>query len=252
MSKRPKRKKVDLSIVIPALNEEKRIGATLDELAEFLRNSDTLKTLRIEVIVVSADSSDHTHEIALTKQKLFDNFKLLKPGPKVGKGRDVQYGMLRAQGDSVLFMDADLATPLRFLPIFYKAFLKGDEVIIGTRNLRRHHTSPVRIMLSNAGNLLFRIAAGLWVEDSQCGFKMFSQEAAQVCFQKLKIMKWGFDMEILAIAKANNYKIKTYRIKGWKAMPHSTFTEGFVRNVVESLWELAHIFWRRLRGFYRA
>lgn len=240
----------DLTIVIPAYREAKRIGKTLDELETFLSEDELMRGLGVEVIVVSADSPDDTHAIVESKRHRFADLTLLKPGPKLGKGRDVQYGMLRSNGAAVMFMDADLATPLRHLPQFYKAFTKGSEVIIATRNLRKHHDNAVRIMLSNIGNLLFRIAGGLWIEDSQCGFKMFSQRAAQVCFGKLTIMKWGFDMEVLAIAKANRFKIKMYRVNDWRAMPHSTFEEGFVRNMFESLAELAHILYRRLTGAY--
>lgn len=251
MTKSNRRKEFDLSIVIPALNEERRIGDTLDELADFLRSNPTLKELSVEVVVVSADGVDRTHQIVETKEALFDTFVFLKPGRRVGKGRDVQYGMLRARGNAVVFMDADLATPLRHLPKFYKAIVKGNEVVIGTRNIRKHHKHALRIMVSNVGNFLFRIAGGLWIEDSQCGFKMFNREAAQVCFSKLRIMKWGFDMEILAIAKANRYKIKSYRINDWKAMPHGTFEEGFLSNSVDSLGELTVILKRRISGAYK-
>lgn len=249
--KRSRPKKFDLTIVIPALHEERRIGATLDELARFLKTDETVGRLHVEVLVVAADTTDRTHAIVLAQSKNFEHLQLLKPGPRVGKGRDVQYGMLRAQGAAIIFMDADLATPLRHIPRFYKAFLRNYEVIIGTRNLFKHHKSSMRRLLSNTGNMLFRIAGGLWIEDSQCGFKMFSQAAAQQCFGKLRIMKWGFDMEVLAIAKANRYRIKAYRINDWRSVPDGTFESGVIANAFESLGELARILWRRMRNEYR-
>lgn len=252
MSAKKSNSHTDLTIVIPAYREGKRIGKTLDELAVYLKKEKTFKDKVVEVLVVSADSPDKTHEIVLAKQEKFANLTLLKPGPKVGKGRDVQFGMLKASGDAVIFMDADLATPLRHLPSFYHSYQKGFGVVIATRNLLKHHPNPIRRLVSNGGNLLFRFAGGVWVEDSQCGFKLFSREAAQVCFSKLTILGWGFDMEVLAIAKANKFKIKSYRANDWISVPEGTFVEGMLKNSLVSLKELAYIFYNRLRGVYRA
>jgi dolichyl-phosphate beta-glucosyltransferase len=246
-----KHQQPDLTIIIPALREEKRIGKTLDELASFLKKDKPMSKLDTEVIVVSATSTDKTHEVVLSKKPKFKNLTLLKPGKPVGKGRDVRYAMLRAKGRAIIFMDADLATPLRHLPAFYKEFVRGSDLVIATRNLRRHHESFARRSLSNLGNLLFRIASGVWVEDSQCGFKMFSNQAAKTCFSKLQIMKWGFDMEVLAIAKANKLKITTRRINDWKSVPGGTFEGGFLGNAISSLGELAYILSNRLRGVYK-
>lgn len=244
--------KPDLTILIPALGEEKRIGATLDELAAFLKHDPFFKTKDIELIVVSADAPDRTHEIVESKSALFKkyHFQFLKPGPKLGKGRDVQYGMLRARGKIVIYMDADLATPLHHLEKFYKACERGSDVVIGTRNLLKHHPSVFRRMISNGGNMLFRIVGGVWVEDSQCGFKMFNERACHICFSKMTIQKWGFDMEILAIAKANGMKITCFRIKDWRSVPDSTFTENIIKNSLRSLRDLACIALNRIRGAY--
>jgi dolichyl-phosphate beta-glucosyltransferase len=249
--------KPDLTILIPALREEKRIGKTLDELAVFLRKDKTLSKLVVEVLVVAADSPDATHKVVLSKKSKFNNLRLLKPGAPVGKGRDVQYGMLRSKGQAIIFMDADLATPLRHIPTFYKAYKKGADVVIATRNLRKHHESVLRRLLSNMGNLLFRIASGVWVEDSQCGFKLFSHQAAQICFSRLTIMGWGFDMEALAIARANKLTLETRRVNDWRPVAGGVFETGFVgfesgfaSNAVSSLKELAYIFGHRLKRDY--
>lgn len=242
----------ELTIVIPAYREAKRVGKTLDQLASFIRTNTTLKNLHIEVIVVSADSPDKTHTIVEGKAKLFPNFRLIKPGLKVGKGRDVKQGMLAAVGQAVIFMDADLATPLSYLPVFYKAFTKGSDVVIGTRNLRKHHPSFWRRSLSNIGNILYRILGGVWVEDSQCGFKLFSKNAAQNCFTKMTIQGWGFDMEVLTIAKVNHLSIKSVRVNDWVSVPEGTFEESALKSSISSLTELFYIFYHRLLGHYRA
>lgn len=243
--------KVDLSIVIPALNEEKRIGKSLDELSIFLRSDPTTKKLACEVIVVSAKGHDNTKEAASKYNKKLPNFRVLQPGKPVGKGRDVQYGMLRTQGTYALFMDADLATPLKHIPAFYNQALEGYDVVIATRNLKKHHSHLSRRILSLTGNTAFRILGGVWIEDSQCGFKLFSQDAVKICFKKQTIMNWGFDMELLTIAKINKLNAKHIRISDWKDMPGGTFESGqILRNALETLLELLHIAKHRILRNY--
>jgi dolichyl-phosphate beta-glucosyltransferase len=249
-SKRQSNTRPELSIVIPAYSEEKRIGQTLDKLAKYLNTEKMFKGKNVEVIVVSADSRDRTHAIVISKTKSFKKLTLLRPGERVGKGRDVQYGMLRAKGQAIIFMDADLATPLKYLAVFYLAFLKGSDVVIATRNLLKHHPNYLRRLLSNSGNLLFRFASGVWIEDSQCGFKLFSYKAAQTCFKKMTILGWGFDMEILAIAKANKLKMTSYRVNDWTSVPGGTFNDGILKNSMISLLELVYLLRNRLSKRY--
>ena len=253
MTKRSQRTKkyIDLSIVIPAYREEKRIGRTLDELASYLQTSPTLNSLEVEVLVVAADAPDKTQDVVMVKEPQFSELKLLKPGKKVGKGRDVQYGMLRASGKAVLFMDADLATPLYHVERFYAAYRAGNDLVVATRNLKKHHRGLVRRAISNVGNLLFRVLGGVWIEDSQCGFKLFSDRAAQICFSRMTIQKWGFDMEVLSIAKANHFKIKSYRVNDWVSVPEGTFVENVFNSSIESLRDLVIIFMNRLKGVYK-
>lgn len=241
----------DLSIVIPAYCEARRIGKTFAELNRFIKQDQQLQNKKIEIIVVAADAPDNTHDLVLSWKNRLPNLRLLRPGPRVGKGRDVQYGMLRAKGKVVMFMDADLATPLDYLPLFYQHHQQGHDIVIATRNLHKHHPNVLRRTLSNCGNLLFRIASGVWVEDSQCGFKLFSHQAAQDCFSRLTIMGWGFDMEILAIAKARGFKTKAHRVDDWMSVPEGIFVkDNFAKNSVDSLRDLGSILWNRLRRAY--
>jgi dolichyl-phosphate beta-glucosyltransferase len=244
-------KKIDLSIIIPAYREERRIGKSLDELATFIKNDTYFKDKELEIIVVSADSGDRTHEIATEKGKQFPNFTLITPGPRVGKGRDVKEGMLNAKGSTILFMDADLSTPLHHIKEFHLLCTQGADIVIATRGARRQGNSILRVCISTAGNILYRLAGGVWLEDSQCGFKMFSAEAAQTCFRKLKIMGWGFDMEILTAAKANRLQIKDVRVDDWKPMPYGTFEDSIITNSFHALSDLLRIFSRRLTGYYK-
>jgi dolichyl-phosphate beta-glucosyltransferase len=243
-------KQPDLSIVIPALSEERRIGSALDGLDKYLKFNSSFKNKTVEVLVVAADTKDKTHEIVTGKQKLYHDLQLLTPGPVVGKGRDVQYGVQRAKGKIVMFMDADLATPPDHLEEFYKAINDGNDLVIGTRNLHTYRTNKYRNMLSSFGNKLYRVVGGTDIEDTQCGFKMFSEEAAKICFSKLTIQGWGFDVEILAIAKANDLNVKPIRISDWEDKPHSTYNEGPLRIIRRTVRDFAHITTYKLRGKY--
>ncbi len=244
-------KQPHLSIVIPAYCEEKRIDSTLDTLSQFLDHDPFFKSKTVEVIVVVADSPDKTLDTVKMKKHLFKHFRLVRAGPKVGKGYDVREGMLRARGKFIMFMDADLATPLEHLEEFYKACQRGNEVVIGTRNLAKHHLNIIRRSISIFGNILFQIVGGMWIEDSQCGFKMFNECASQVCFSKMTIYGWSFDMEILTIAKTNSISIKTIRIDDWSDVPGGTFNENTLLIIFRSLRDLGYIAKNRLIGTYR-
>jgi dolichyl-phosphate beta-glucosyltransferase len=240
----------DLSIIIPAYCEEKRIGNTLDELSSFLRHDSYFRAKAVEILIVAAEAPDRTKEIVRSKLSLFTDAKLLLPGQRVGKGRDVQYGILRANGAIVMFMDADLATPLHHMETFYKACLAGIDVVIGTRNLRAYKTNGLKNWFASAGNKLYQTAGGVKIEDTQCGFKMLSFDAAQLCFSKLTIFCWGFDLEILAIAQENHLLIRAYRIKDWEDKPYSTYNDNPVQITLRSVRDFMQITINRLRGRY--
>lgn len=241
----------DLTIVIPAYSEAKRIGGSLDKLGKFLDTDLVLKKLNIEVIVVAAESEDETFRIASGKSKQFDDFKVIVPGSRVGKGRDVKVGMLAAKGKASIFMDADLATPLKYIPIFFEIIQSGEDIVIATRNLKKHHPELTRRLLSVCGNILYRLLCGSYIEDSQCGFKMFTKEAAQLCFSKTTIKGWGFDMEVLAIANLNGLRLKSYRTNDWSSVPGGTFTDNIVKTSIKSIIELVYISFGRLNGRYK-
>ena len=198
-----------------------------------------------------ADSTDNTASIVAGKVEQFADLDLLEPGPRVGKGRDVRAGMLKASGSVIVFMDADLATPLKNLNLFYESCRRNHGIAIGTRNIRKHRKNIFRYLLSNAGNLLFRITGGLWIEDSQCGFKMFSKKAARICFGKQTIMGWSFDMEILAIARINHLPIESIRVDDWEHKPGGTFEDHLFTNGVHSLVDFLKILYKRMTGKYK-
>jgi dolichyl-phosphate beta-glucosyltransferase len=149
-------------------------------------------------------------------------------------------------------MDADMATPLKHIKEFYDLYLQNNEVIIATRDFLRYRHNPFRIAVSRLGNIIFQLAGGVWVEDSQCGFKMFSARAARICFGHLTITGWGFDMEILTAARANKFPITSVRIHDWEAIPEGVFEDNVIANTARSFVDLGLIFTRRMRGYYRS
>lgn len=245
------RKQPDLSIIVPAYCEERRIGRSLDELARFLRDDSFFKHKSVEVLVVAADAPDRTHEIAEDKLRLFQNAQLLKPGSRVGKGRDVQYGMRRARGKLAIFMDADLATPLHHLREFYDACHGGSDIVIGTRNLLTYRPNMFHNACSYVGNiLLYKLIGGLRVNDTQCGFKMFSEHARNMCFSKMTIQGWDFDAELLTIAKVKHLRVRALLIPDWQDVPYGTHTSNVLLIALRATASLGRVLYNRLRGVY--
>lgn len=238
-----------ISIVIPALNEEKRLPNTLNKLSEFLENSSNEYTC--EVVVVVPEGTDNTLKVAKDHQDLFDcEYKIIEPGVRVGKGRDVREGILNSTGDKILFMDADLATPLHHIPELITK-LKGDKkMAIGSRNLNEMHTSKIRSLISKLGNLASKLLVGIYYEDTQCGFKGFTKDAADLIFNKQTIMGWAFDIELLTIAKRNKIDVEVIPIPDWEDIPGGNITDNVFQSSINTLYELIKIRMNIIRGRY--
>lgn len=237
---------VDLSIIVPAFQEAKRIEPTLTTLAQWLDSHDYGV---VEVVVVTADSIDGTAGLVRKHAKRFAYFQLVEPGARAGKGRDVREGMLAARGKVRLFMDADLATPLHHIDAAVSAIAAGNDVAIAVRNLTTSHTG-VRRLLSGSGNLLVQAVLLPGIRDTQCGFKAFTAKAAEDIFTRITIMGWGFDMEALAIARIHGYKIATTPAPDWSDKPDGTFHGEISGAALRTLGELATITRRKLLGQY--
>ncbi len=240
---------MNLTIVIGALHEEKRIGDTLDRLAKFLKKEGLLE--ETELVIVAADGGDRTKEIVEQKSRMFEHFQLIEPGAPVGKGRDIRAGMLAARGEVRIFMDADLATPLRHVRTMLTMFTnEKPDIVIGTRQIAKMHKSQLRRFVSILGNLCFLVVGGFYSPDTQCGFKGFTAEAAKICFGRLTRMKWSFDMEVLTIAHSNKLEVQQIAITDWKDVEGGTFSPN-LKSSIHFLSDLVAIFARRLTGHYR-
>lgn len=203
----------DLSIIIPAYREAERIGGTLQELAVFLAEHDLGV---VEVVVVTADSDDGTADIVADSAPMFTLFRHVQPGPKVGKGRDVAAGMRTARGRYRVFMDADLATPLRYLLDVRSAIDAGHVAVIGVRDIGTYHNSLLRNLLSRATSMVVRLMVVPDVRDTQCGFKMFEASLAEYLFSHMRVMSWNFDMEILLMIRNAGLKIHSIHVPDWR------------------------------------
>ena len=230
--------------------EAARIGSTLEQLAEFLATRDYGE---VEVLVVIADSPDGTRILAAAKADLFSHFRIIDAGPRVGKGRDVRLGIYEAQGDYKVFMDADLATPLPHLDQVVSLAGNGTKVGIAVRQLGSVNKGLVRRFISNFGNVLAQVILLPGIKDTQCGFKFFEDKAAEELFGRMSIMGWGFDLEILALARKLGYAVAIIPAPDWTDPKASD--EGFVGDsamgaAIQVFRDLLRVRWNLIRGRY--
>jgi len=210
-----------LSVVIPAYNEEKRLPKTLSEIDKYLSK----QSYNYEIIVVSDGSTDRTVEVVKDLISKIKNLRVLDFKENRGKGFGVKEGMLKAGGKYRIFIDADNSTSIDQIEKMWPQFNTGFDIVIGSRDVKGAVLDPpqplIRRLTGEVFKYLRKIIVGLWeVEDSQCGFKGFTEKATQNIFPKSKIAHFGFDPEILIIGKSLGYKIKEIPIY-WKNDPHS-------------------------------
>lgn len=240
-----------LSIVVPAYQEQERIGATLVELAEHLARTGRSDA---EVLVVAATrpdgSSDRTAEITEAARTSFQDLRLVRPGTRIGKGRDVRVGMLAARGRVRVFMDADLATPLHHLETALALADAGHPAVIGVRDLASSHRG-LRKAISSLGNRLVQLVLLPGIGDTQCGFKLFTAPVAEEVFGRQVIDGWGFDMEVLAISRHLGWPVTTIPVPDWRDVSGGTFGHAPLRAALRTLQDLSRIKWRALTGGYR-
>ncbi len=244
--------KPTLSIVIPTLNEAGRIGESLNELSTYLQK----ERIKAEVLVVDLHSPDGTARVVKKYQNKFDDLRVIdavpKPKGKFMKGRQVKLGMLEARGKYVLFMDADLATPLRYIKEALTALQQGKDVTICVRDLQKSHKG-LRKLVSSTGNFLVQTLLLPGIKDTQCGFKAFSSRAVKTIFPLQTIESWGFDMEILAVARKQGYQIGLISVPDWKDVKEGSKISGTspVKASVQTFGDLLKIKGRMLSGKYR-
>lgn len=240
---------MELSIIIPALNEAKTIGGTLDAVCAWLKG----KPFEGEVIVVVNESIDDTADIAREKKELCGNLKVIEL-PKRGKGLAVQTGMEAAQGRFRLFMDADHSTTIDHYDRFRPLFDEGYDVVIGSiaipgSSVKKEGREPWwRVLFGKMGNKWIQVFAVWGINDTQRGFKVFTARAAECIFPRVTIMGWGFDFEVLALARANGFRIKEMPVTNWDNSAESRVT---LKTYFKVLLEALEVFKNRIIGKYK-
>ena len=236
----------NLSVVIPAFNEDHRIGRSLDRILKFLAE----RHQGAEVIVVDDGSTDRTSEIAAAYQN--ENLRVLRNATNRGKGYSVRRGYLEAKGQWVLFTDADLSAPIEELEHLWAAGAEGADVVIGSRAVDRRkilvHQSLFRETAGIIFNRIVRLILRLPIVDTQCGFKLFRRKRLMDVFERQTVYGFGFDPEILFLARKQGLEIREVAV----AWSHDPATKvRFLQDSLRMFLDVLRIRWNWLMGRYK-
>ena len=239
------RSDIDLSIVIPAYNEQARLPRTVLETIHWC----TTRKLSFELIIADDGSRDETLALARLFEESDGRVRALSC-PHLGKGSAVRMGVLNARGRSILFMDADGATPLTEIPKLLKALGEGNDVAIGSRVVQLPGEVDVktpfyRRIIGRVFAFFVNLFAIEGIADTQCGFKMFHRDAALAIFSRQKTSGFAFDVEILFIARRLSLAIAEIPVN-WTAQAGSKV--NIVTDSIKMLWDISLIRWLH-RGF---
>jgi dolichyl-phosphate beta-glucosyltransferase len=240
-----------ISIVIPAYNEEERIGSTIRKILEYMDSNDLGLS---ELIVVDDGSTDGTVKVA--KEEFAKNgsvsSKVIDYGQNRGKGYAVREGLKAAENDIALFSDADLSTPIEELPKLIEPIGMGEyDIAFGSRALDRSligtHQPWRREQGGKVMNLIIRVMSGLDFSDTQCGFKAFNMAKFRPLLNTFTIDRFGFDVEFLYVAARHNLRLKEIPVR-WNNVEGSKV--DVIRDTRRMFTELAEIRRNARKGVY--
>lgn len=237
-----------LSIVIPAYNEERRLPSTLDAIFAWLEQNSFADA---EVLVVDDGSTDGTAVFVEGRMLERPRLRLIRNPGNRGKGYSVRHGMLEAQGEWILFSDADLSAPIGELPRLLSAAQESlAGIAIGSRALDRSligvHQSPWREWSGIVFNRIMRLATGLPFADTQCGFKLYHRDAARRVFALQRLDGFSFDVEDLFVAKSLGIATLEIPVR-WNNVEG---TKVGMAQGIASFLDLLRIRWYSLQGLY--
>ena len=244
-----------LSVVIPAYNEEHRIGASLRAAWAFLEK----QPYRAEIILADDGSTDATAEHVETARLEIPAIRLLRLAHG-GKASAIRRGMQAARGDVIAFMDADLATPVEYLELFLDRIEDGADVVIGSREGAGAHRvgEPIyRHLMGRVFNRLVQLLLLPGIHDTQCGFKVFRSDAAREILRRAKLYAdaeeitgarvTAFDVELLVIARCLELRIDEAPVV-WTYGTHSKVNP--IRDTLQNLRDTLTVAWTKARGGY--
>jgi glycosyltransferase involved in cell wall biosynthesis len=212
--------KVDLTVVVPAYNEERRLARSLDAICAYLAGGEQ----SWELIVVDDGSTDGSPAIMASVAAAQPCLRIIESTTNWGKGHAVRSGVLASRGAYVLICDADLAAPIEEVEPLLKALADGHSVAIGSRagptSKIEIHQGRLRETVGRLGNLLIRTVAVPGIADTQCGFKLFEGDVARAVFARAKLDGWGFDVEILHLCCRFGWPVVEVPVR-WAHQPHS-------------------------------
>jgi len=237
----PEKFRFELSIVIPAYNEENRIKATLLMINDHIERN----RLSAEIIVVSDGSKDSTNELVEVCKKTIKNLYLFSCKFNNGKGHAIKQGIQMSRGEYILFTDADNSTPIEEYGKLLHALKQNDvSLAIGSRYLPdsdvKIKQSKWRILVGRMGNFLISIFLIDGIKDTQCGFKLFTHQAAKEIFSMQKVKRFGFDMEVLVVANLLGYKVVEVPVSWFNS------SESRVRPIKDAFITLKDLFYIKL------
>jgi len=241
----------DLSVVVPAFNEESRLADTLKRIMEFLDERDR----RFEILVVDDGSKDRTAAAADHMAARFgpDCLRVLRNDRNRGKGYSVRRGMLAANGVYALLTDADLSTPIEELDRLEEYLLRGGhQIAFGSRDIAGAevlvHQSRLRENAGKIFNHIVRFLTRLPYRDTQCGFKLFETDACREIFRRQRIDRFAFDVEILFIARLWGLSLVEVPVV-WRHAEGSKVR--LFPDAPLTMLDLLRIEWNHLTGAYR-
>jgi glycosyltransferase involved in cell wall biosynthesis len=236
------------SIVIPAYNESARIGATLERVLAYVGQ----QGWDAEIIVVNDGSRDDTPHIVRSYAARHPRLRMIENPGNRGKGYSVRHGMLSAGGDLRLFTDADMSSPIEEGHKLFEAIARGADMAIGSRwldpELQTHRQSMQRQLMGRAFNLVPRLVLGLHYKDTQCGFKAFTRRAAEILFPQQRIDGWGFDPELLFLARKSGLKVEEVAVT-WAHAEGTRISP--LKDGMSMVGEMFKIRWNGMTGKYR-
>lgn len=238
---------VSYSIVIPAYNESERIKGSLQKIVAFLAE----QRWAAEVLVVNDGSRDDTAQVVREFAAQYPYIRMIENPGNRGKGYSVRNGMLQATGDVVLFTDADLSAPITEAPKLFREIENGADVAFGSRwlvaKMQTERQSILRQIAGRMYNILMRVVLGLKYKDTQCGFKAFNRRALETIFTRQRIERWGFDVELLFLARKFRMKIVEVPVE-WAHDDRSKINP--VTDGIKMFGEMLSIRWNSITGKY--